>query len=99
MVDFLRALRACTGFEWDAGNETKNSKHLVTRDEAEEVVLQQPVFVRPAKTVRGEYRGAAYGKTRAGRLLTVVFTIRGNLIRVISARPMSKKERAIYDQA
>ncbi len=35
----------------------------------------------------------------ANRLLTVVFTIRGSLLRVISARPMSRPERKRHDQA
>jgi uncharacterized DUF497 family protein len=38
------------------------------------------------------------GHTDAGRLLTVVFTVRGTRIRVISARAMSKRERKIYGQ-
>jgi hypothetical protein len=33
------------------------------------------------------------------RLLTIVFTIRGPWLRVISARPMSRPERKRYDQA
>jgi uncharacterized protein len=32
------------------------------------------------------------------RILFVVFTLRKNLIRVISARSMNKKEREIYDE-
>jgi uncharacterized DUF497 family protein len=36
------------------------------------------------------------GESDAGRLLFVAFTIRGRLIRVISARDMSRKERRIY---
>jgi uncharacterized DUF497 family protein len=31
-------------------------------------------------------------------LLAVVFTLRGSLLRVISARPMSRRERRIYAQ-
>jgi uncharacterized DUF497 family protein len=41
----------------------------------------------------------ALGRTDAGRLLTIVFTVRGSRIRVISARAMSKTERTIYGQA
>jgi len=39
------------------------------------------------------------GQTNAGRLLSVVFTIRGALVRVISARDMSRNERRLYEQA
>jgi len=45
-----------------------------------------------------EKRWAAFGKTDYGRKLTVIFTIRGNLIRVISARDMNQKERNFYEK-
>jgi uncharacterized DUF497 family protein len=38
------------------------------------------------------------GQTDAARLLFVVFTLRGTLIRVISARDMSRKERKVYEK-
>jgi len=43
-----------------------------------------------------EDRLYASGQTDAARLLFVVFTMRGRLIRVISARDMSRKERKVY---
>jgi uncharacterized DUF497 family protein len=45
-----------------------------------------------------EMRYAALGKTYGSRLLAVVFTIRSKRIRVISARPMSRKERKLYEE-
>jgi uncharacterized protein len=47
-----------------------------------------------------EARYQAMGRTIAGRLLHVTFTLRDNQtkIRVISARSLSRKERAYYDQ-
>ena len=41
----------------------------------------------------------ALGQTDARRLLFIVFTIRDDLIRVISARPMSRRERRVYEHA
>ena len=41
----------------------------------------------------------ALGQTDARRLLFIVFTIREDLIRVISARPMSRRERRVYEHA
>ena len=41
----------------------------------------------------------AFGRTDAGRLLTVVFTMRRSLLRVISVRPMSRRERKGYGKA
>jgi uncharacterized DUF497 family protein len=46
--------------------------------------------------IQTETRFYALGQTDTGRLLFVVFTARKNLIRVISARDMNKKERKVY---
>ncbi|MBA3345192.1 MAG: BrnT family toxin [Gemmatimonadales bacterium] len=46
-----------------------------------------------------EPRYAALGEADAGRRLSIVFTLRGTLVRVISARDMSRPERRIYEQA
>lgn len=89
------------GFEWDDGNSSKNWKrHQVSQTEAEQVFLNRPVVVTTAGTrSKTEPRQFAFGRTEAGRLLAVVFTIRGPLLRVISARPMSRRERSSYEQA
>ncbi len=89
------------GFDWDKGNEQKNAKHGVTPVEAEQVFLNEPVIITPAVSHSGsEQRYRALGRTDAGRQLTVIFTLRENatLFRVISARDMHRKERAIYEQ-
>jgi uncharacterized DUF497 family protein len=63
------------------------------------VFFNEPLLVLDdLKHSTTEKRWAAFGKTDAGRLLTVVFTIRGKLIRVISARDMHRKERAFYEE-
>ncbi len=43
-----------------------------------------------------EERNFAFGITNDGRLLTVVYTVRGSKIRVISARDMNRKEKKFY---
>jgi uncharacterized DUF497 family protein len=91
------------GFEWDAGNITKSTdKHKVSRSEAEQVFLNEPlVIAEDVKHSQAEPRYHALGKTDAGRLLHITFTVRANgtKIRVISARDMHRKERKIYAQA
>jgi len=88
-----------TGFEWDKGNEQKNVKHGVTPAEAEQVFLNEPLVVlEDLKHSDTEQRFHALGQTGEGRLLHITFTIRTNMIRVISARNMHRKERAIYEQ-
>ncbi|MEK7371273.1 MAG: BrnT family toxin, partial [candidate division NC10 bacterium] len=46
-----------------------------------------------------EVRYFALGRTDTGRELMVAFTLRGSLLRVISARPMSRRERRVYGEA
>lgn len=87
------------GFQWDEGNGAKNwTRHQVSQTEAEQVFLNRPLVVAAAPCV-GEARQFACGRTDGGRLLTVVFTVRGSLLRVISVRPMSRRERRGYGKA
>lgn len=92
-------LWGCVGFDWDEGNSEKNwIKHRVSRGEAEEVFFNQPLLVADDEAHSlNESRYYALGRTNAHRLLFVVFTIRGSLIRVISARNMTRREREVYD--
>lgn len=95
-------LRLIAGFDWDDGNARKNEKHGVNQSEAEEVFFNQPLLLLEDSRHGGqESRFHALGKTHEGRILHIAFTLRadGTLIRVISARDMHRKERAIYDQA
>lgn len=89
------------GFEWDSANALKSAqKHGVRTDEAEEVFLNQPLLVLedPAHSSIRERRWRALGQTGAGRLLQIVFTLRNDRLRVISGRPMSRKERLVYEE-
>ena len=95
-------LEKVTGFDWDDGNSRKNDRHDVSMAEAEQVFFNAPVLVLPDPAhSEAEPRYHALGKTIDGRRLHVTFTLRsgGKLIRVISARDMSKKERKTYEQA
>jgi len=93
-------LAQCTGFQWDAGNAEKNWElHQVSRGECERVFFNRPLLVAlDVDHSKREPRLAALGQTNAARQLAVVFTIRGTLVRVISARDMSRRERRIYEQ-
>ena len=90
-------------FDWDAGNARKSAdKHAVSQAETEQVFFNVPLLVvADVKHSQTEARLHALGKTETGRLLHLTFTLRAGqtLIRVISARPMHKKERMIYAQA
>jgi uncharacterized DUF497 family protein len=97
----MDSLSKCRGFQWDAGNAEKNwIKHKVSQGEIEQVFFNRPLVV-----VGGEQRTEqmpryyALGQTDTDRHLFIVCTIRDDLIRVISARPMSRRERRVYEHA
>lgn len=100
MIRPLDRLSDCTGFEWDEGNATKNwDKHDVSQEECEQVFFNRPLLVRRDRAHSSEEsRYHALGHTDADRLLLVVFTIRQQRIRVISARDMMRAERQRYGQ-
>ena|SRR5258706_5433022 len=98
MIDLSNVI----GFEWDDGNARKNEQHGVAMAEAEQCFFNAPLLVLPDAThSETESRFHALVATHSGRRLHVTFTLRdaGQLIRVISARDMHRKERTLYDQA
>ena len=97
MVD----LGTLDGFEWDDGNRTKNwEKHQVSSSECEEIFFNIPLllFADGAHSEQ-EPRFYVLGQTGGDRRLFLSFTVRGTKIRVISARPISRREREVYAQA
>lgn len=98
IVDFRKVL----GFEWDEGNSRKSTdKHGVSQAEAEQVFFDESLLVSDdLKHSAAESRFHALGKTSAGRLLHVTFTLRqeDTKIQVISARDIHRKERIRYEE-
>ena len=93
-----KILDKCFGFNWDEGNIDKNwLKHKVSSAECEQVFFNRPLVIQDDIIHSSpEKRFYALGQTDSKRTLFIVFTARNNLIRVISARDMSRKERKIY---
>ena len=89
------------GFEWDKGNLLKNwEKHGVSAPEREQIFFNRPLLTgSDEKHSQREARFYALGQTDTGRLLFIVFTVRNNLVRVISARDMNRKERKVYEKS
>lgn len=87
-------------FEWDKGNIDKGfKKHGVKNEEAEEIFFDGgSLFLEDIKHSKEEKRYQILGKTENRRLLNVIFTIRGGKARIISARPMNRKERRLYEE-
>lgn len=86
-------------FEWDKGNKGKNLKHKVTDEEAEEVFFDhnKKTFKHNLDSNK-EKRFGIIGKTKKRHVLLVVFTIRSNKLRIISARDLNKKEKHLYEK-
>jgi uncharacterized DUF497 family protein len=94
-------LGALTSFDWDEGTRDKNwLEHQVAASECEEVFFNLPLLLSPDPAhSKQEARSYMLGQTAAGRRLFIAFTVRTGRVRIISARDMSKKERAIYATA
>ena len=101
MADSMKRLPKCKGFQWDEGNRDKSwLKHGVSRLEIEQVFFNRPLLVAVDDLhSEKEKRYFALGRTDLERDLFIVFTERRDLIRVISARDMSRKERKVYRDA
>lgn len=91
-------LANCKGFQWDEGNRDKNwYLHQVSNSECEELFFNLPLIIaHDTKHSQTEQRYYALGQTAANRWLFIAFTIRDELIRVISARDMNQKESRKY---
>jgi uncharacterized protein len=93
------SLKKPIAFEWDEANQNKIwEKHKVSTSEVEEVFFYQKKKIATdffhSKT---EDRYILVGKTKRERAIFIVFTQRKNMIRVISARDLNKKEYRLLD--
>jgi uncharacterized DUF497 family protein len=82
-------------FDWDAGNSKHLARHGIVPEEAEEAVLIEPLEadVQPHES---EERVLCFGRTKSGRLLTVLYTQRRGKIRVVTAYEMTKAQQNMY---
>jgi uncharacterized protein len=83
-------------FEWDAQKAQSNAaKHGVDFVE----VFFDPFYQGGEVSVAGERREFVLGYSLAQRMLLVVYTERGMRTRIISARPATRDERKLYEEA
>ena len=85
-------MRDALTFEWDEANETKLlARHGVSALEAEQCFLNGPSIRRHSKAY------LVLGRTNAGRMLFLVCERKpGNVVRVYSAREMTRSERQAF---
>lgn len=72
-------------------------KHGVRFSDAESVLFDPMALTREDEDAEGEQRLVSIGTDATGTILVVVFTDRGEEIRLISARRARAKERAYYE--
>lgn len=96
----MRTIKQPVEFEWDEGNSEKPKKHGLTLEETEEAFFDEnKVIFGDWKHSRIEQRITLLGKTKKNKLLNITYTVRGNKIRVITARAINKKEVELYEKA
>lgn len=88
-------------FEWDRWNVNKiYHKHGITPKEAEEAFINEgSYFFSDIRHSQKEERFILLGKTSEKKNLFIVFTLRGQKVRIISARRMHGKEVESYEKA
>ncbi len=85
-------------FQFDPLKAATNlKKHGVSFADAESVFYDPLALHRSDPDAEGEERLLAIGLGSAGQLLVVVYTLRGDEIRLISARHATPKERRNYE--
>lgn len=96
----MRVLKDLLEFEWDEGNRGKNfKKHGVIDTESEEAFFDPEKKITKDKLhSESEERHILVGQAKQRKILFVVFTKRKNKIRIISSRPLNKKERHLYEK-
>jgi len=97
----MKRSRKIIQFDWDKGNSGKNwQSHKVSDEECEEAFFDPGKKVlKDAPHSLGEERFILLGRTIVSRILFIVFTLRNNKIRIISARDLNKKEKILYEKS
>lgn len=96
----MRDAGEITDFDWDTGNRGKSlKKHGVTDEESEEAFFDtgKRIF-RDTVHSECEDRYVLIGQTKQGKILFTAFTFRKDKIRIISSRPINKKEQELYEK-
>jgi len=84
---------------WDPEKaRTHYKKHGIHFSDAEIVLFDPNTLNREDTNEENEQRFVSIGMDALGRVLVVVYTYRGENIRLIPARPATKRERKSYEE-
>jgi uncharacterized protein len=89
---------AVAEFEWDEAKAAANArKHGIDFADAATALSDEMAITIPDATADGEQRFVTLAVDALGRILVVAYTWRGERIRLISARPATRRERLAYE--
>ena len=84
---------------WDRIKAKANlAKHGVRFSDAESVLFDPGALTREDEDTEGEQRFVSVGSDAMGRMLTVVYSYQGEVIRMISTRLATRTERRAYEE-
>lgn len=83
-------------FDWDDANIEKLAAHGIEPTEAEDAILDPDAVPTRAHAAIGTPRRARIGMSEAGRIIVVVYTIRDERFRVITAFDASDQKKRQY---
>ena len=84
---------------WDLEKAKENrAKHGVSFPDAEPVLFDPNAITREDEYAEGEQRFVTVGLDALGRVLVVVYTYRGETVRLISARKATRNESRAYER-
>ena len=84
---------------WDPAKAESNfRKHKISFSDAEAVLFDPMALTVEDETSEGEDRFVSVGADALNRVVVVVYTYRGDDIRLISARRATRRERKAYEE-
>jgi uncharacterized DUF497 family protein len=84
--------------EWDPGNLSEIERHSVQTQEAESAITDPSSEASDVYERNGEPRTRVIGRSGEGRILVVIYTFRGESVRIVTAYPASRGLAARYEE-
>lgn len=88
-------MKSSREFDWDEHNEQHLARHGISPRDAEDVLLGNHILLQ-YQTAGNEQRWVAVGATRTGRVLSIVFAVRGEAMRPITGWVSDKETADMY---
>jgi uncharacterized DUF497 family protein len=94
----LKWINEFEGFEWDEGNLKHATRHGFSREEIEGALTGDFVEVIEVYQRSKEERYSIVARSPSGDLLSIVVTVRGSRLRVITAHRLKRQKRKAYEK-